>query len=357
MRLQLFPGFIILHISGHLPPQTRPMNDAASDTRAAARPRQLTWRSWWRVLRRATRQSDRLNLGLISAGVAFYTMLSIFPAIAALIAIWGIAADPQTLVNQLGMAEGLLPVAALRILESQIEALIQSTDSTLQLTSLISILVAVWTARNGVAALMRGLNAVYREEHRRHALHRYVVAIGLTLLLIGVAILAFAAVILVPIILSLLTLPFGVEALISALKWAILLGVVLFSIGLLYRHGPNRRGAKVRWITPGAVFALVAWAAGSIAFSVYLRNFGALNEVYGSIGAVVALLLWFYLSAYLVLLGALLNAEMELETGRDTTRGSPRPAGKRRAVVADNVADSTGELHPARDARAPEGES
>jgi membrane protein len=116
---------------------------------------------------------------------------------------------------------------------------------------------------------------------------------------------------------------------------------------LLYRHAPNRRGAQVPWITPGAVIALVTWAAGSFAFSIYLRNFGSLNEVYGSIGAVIALLLWFYLSAYVVLLGALLNAEIELETACDTTIGEPRPAGQRDAFVADHVADSEGKLHPA----------
>ena len=329
------------------------MSDAFSEARDATRPRDLNGRAWWRVLRRVMGESDSRNLGLISAGVAFYTMLSIFPAIAALIAIWGIVADPQTIASQLGMAQQLLPEAAYGIVEGQIEALIRSTDSTLQLTSILSLLLALWTARNGVAALIRGLNAVYREEHRRNPLWRYVVAIGLTLLLIGVAIIAFAAVILVPIILSLMVLPFGVEALISALKWVILLGVVLFSIGLLYRHGPNRRGARVAWISPGAVFALVTWAAGSVAFSIYLRNFGSLNEVYGSIGAVIALLLWFYLNAYVVLLGALLNAEIELETGRDTTIGAPRPAGERQAVVADHIADSEGELHPAPN-RAPQ---
>ncbi|GAW35140.1 hypothetical protein RA2_02200 [Roseovarius sp. A-2] len=324
------------------------MSDTLADARDATRPRDLNGRAWWRVLRRVAGESDSRNLGLIAAGVAFYTMLSIFPAIAALIAIWGIAADPQTIASQLGMAQQLLPAAAYGLVEAQTEALIRSNDSTLQLTSVISLLLAVWTARNGVAALVRGLNAVYREEHRRNPLWRYVVAIGLTLLLIGVAIIAFAAVILVPIILSLMVLPFGVEALISALKWVILLGVVLFSIGLLYRHGPNRRGARVAWITPGAVLALVTWAAGSVAFSIYLRNFGSLNEVYGSIGAVIALLLWLYLSAYVVLLGALLNAEIELETGCDTTIGDPRPAGQRRAVVADHVADSDGELHSAQ---------
>lgn len=317
-----------------------------------ARPRALGFRAWWRILRRVAAEADSRNLGLIAAGVAFYTLLSIFPAIAALVALWGLFADPQTIADQLGMARQLLPDAAYGIVEGQVDDLISSAGTTLQLTGIISILLAVWTARNGVASMIRGLNAAYREQHRSSTIKRYLAAIGLTVLLIGVAIIAFAAVIMVPIILNFLTLPFGIEALISALKWVILLGVVLFSIGLVYRHGPNRRGARVRWLSPGALFALVTWAAGSFAFSIYLRNFGSLNEVYGSIGAVIALLLWFFLSAYVVLIGALLNAEIELETPRDTTIGTPRPAGKRKAFVADHVVDSDGNVHVAEEADA-----
>lgn len=320
------------------------MNDAPRTPHDARRPSNLSKGGWWRALRRVMTQADRQNLGLISAGVAFYAMLSIFPALAALIAIWGIAADPQDIANQLGMAQQILPQGAYDIFEGQIESLIGSSGSALQLTTLLSILLAVWTARNGVAALMRGLNTVNRESHRENPVKRYIVAIALTVLLIGVAIIAFAAVILVPILLSLLRLPFGIEALISALKWGIVFAIVLFSIGLLYRHGPNRRGARASWLTPGAVFALLTWASGSIAFSLYLRNFGSLNEVYGSIGAVIALLLWFYLSAYVVLLGALLNAEIELETRHDTTTGAPRPAGQRQAFVADHVIAPDGEI-------------
>ena len=317
-----------------------------------ARPRALGFRAWWRILLRVAAEADSRNLGLIAAGVAFYTLLSIFPAIAALVALWGVFADPQTIADQLGMAQQLLPEAAYGIVERQVDTLVSSAGTTLQLTGIVSILLAVWTARNGVASMIRGLNAAYREHHRSSTIKRYLVAIGLTVLLIGVAIIAFAAVIMVPIILNFLTLPFGIEALISALKWVILLGVVLFSIGLVYRHGPNRRSARVRWLSPGALFALVTWAAGSFAFSLYLRNFGALNEVYVSIGAVIALLLWFFLSAYVVLIGALLNAEIELETIRDTTVGSPRPAGERKAYVADHVVDSDGNVHVATQADA-----
>jgi len=297
-------------------------------------------------------KADKSNLGLISAGVAFYALLSVFPALAAMIAIWGLVADPQTIADQIGFAERLLPQGAFAVLESQVASVVQQTASTLQLTGLISIAVALWTARNGVASLIRGLNAVYREGHRASVIMRYTLAIGLTLLLIVVALVAVAAVVMLPILLALLALPFGLELLISAVKWLILMGVVLFSIGLLYRWGPNRRPAQVPWLSPGSVFAVLAWAAGSIAFSLYLRNFGALNEVYGSIGAVVALLLWFYLSAYIVLFGALLNAELELQTGHDTTVGAARPAGERDAYVADYVVGPEGSVQLAKEAEA-----
>lgn len=326
------------------------MREMTSGTGDATRPRALGFRAWWRVLRRVAAEADSRNLGLIAAGVAFYTLLSIFPAIAALVALWGLAADPQTIADQLEMARQLLPQSAYGIVEGQVDDLVSSTGTTLQLTGIFSILLAVWTARNGVAAMIRGLNAAYREDHRSSTIKRYLLAIALTTLLIGVAIIAFAAVVMVPILLTFLTLPFSVEALISGLKWVIVLGVVLFSIGLLYRHGPNRRGARVTWLSPGAIFALVTWAAGSFAFSIYLRNFGSLNEVYGSIGAVIALLLWFFLSAYVVLLGALLNAEIELETTRDTTIGQARPAGQREAFVADHVVDPEGNVHVAEQA-------
>lgn len=327
------------------------MREMTSGTGDAARPGALGFRAWWRVLRRVAAEADSRNLGLIAAGVAFYTLLSIFPAIAALVALWGLAADPQTIADQLEMARQLLPQSAYGIVEGQVDDLVSSTGTTLQLTGIFSILLAVWTARNGVAAMIRGLNAAYREDHRSSTIKRYLLAIALTTLLIGVAIIAFAAVVMVPILLTFLTLPFSVEALISGLKWVIVLGVVLFSIGLLYRHGPNRRGARVTWLSPGAIFALVTWAAGSFAFSIYLRNFGSLNEVYGSIGAVIALLLWFFLSAYVVLLGALLNAEIELETTRDTTIGQARPAGQREAFVADHVVDPEGNVHVAEQAK------
>lgn len=324
------------------------------DMPRASRPMLLSWRVWWQVLGRVWVEADQKNVGLNAAGVAFYALLSIFPALAALIALWGYFADPAMLRGQLDVAQRLLPPQAFTILNDQVAALVAANRSTLQLTSLVSILVAVWTARNGVASLIRGLNSIYRQGHRANPLRRYFVAVLLTVILILVGFLAFASVVVMPAMLAFLPLPGGVEAAITAGKWVIVLLVVFFGICLLYRYGPNRRSARVPWITTGAVLATVLWAASSAAFSIYLRNFGSFNEVYGSLGAVVALLVWFYISAFLVLLGAQLNAELELATRDDTTIGRRRPAGARDAYVADHVKGPEGETRLAGPVRTSE---
>jgi len=284
------------------------MNSPTERLKSAPARRSRGPRFWWRVLFRVLSESDKRNLSLIAAGVAFYALLSLFPALAALIALWGYFADPAVLQGQLDMAEQLLPSDAFAILGDQVARLVAANSSTLQLTSLISILVALWTARSGVAALIRGLNSIYGEPHRANPIKRYVVAIALTCSLIVVHIVALLSIVLLPPLLAYLAVPGPVETMISAAKWVAVFMVVFFGISLLYRYGPNRGKSKTPWVTAGAVIAMIVWTTGSAAFSVFLQNFGNFNEVYGSLGAVVALLFWLYLSAYVVLLGAQLNA-------------------------------------------------
>ena len=318
----------------------------APPRQAAIRPRQYTWREWWLAIANTWRGMDELNIALIAAGVAFFAFLSVFPALAALIAIWGFMADPAMIQEQLRMAQDVLPEGAYGLLRDQVAILVGANRSALQWASIVSIGLAIWTARAAAAALIRGLNTIYREPHRGNFLRRSAAAVGLTALLIMVALIAFAAVVMIPAVLSFLRLSAWIEVPITLIKWAILLGVVFFAIALLYRYGPNRRKARLQWLTPGAILAVSAWTAGSLALAMYVRNFDRLNEVYGSLGAVVALLLWFDLSALVTLVGALLNAELELLTRRDTTVGPARPAGTREAFVADSVLDGSGEVAP-----------
>ncbi len=278
---------------------------------------------------------DERNLGLIAAGTGFFAMLAVFPGIAALIAIWGLAADPGVIEAQLVLMDRFVPAEGLALIQTQLDGLLAAQVETLGWATALSTGLSLWWARSGVASLIRGLNAVYREDHRVGIVARHATAIGITLALVGMMLVALTAIVAVPVALAVLPLgPFAAAAL-NVARWVIAGAVMVFGLGIIYRYGPNRAAARMPWVSPGAVIAVVVWAAGSWAFSLYLANFGRYNEVYGSIGAVIALLMWFYLSAFVTLLGAALNAELELRTLPDTTTGPDKPMGERGAYVAD----------------------
>ncbi|MFQ6551814.1 YihY/virulence factor BrkB family protein [Aestuariibius insulae] len=253
---------------------------------------------------------DEKNLGLISAGVAFFGMLAIFPGLAAIIALFGLVADPVVVDAQLDLMRNIIPGDVFALIDQQIASLTGARTEELGLATLISIGAALFTSRAGVAALMRGLNAINRQPNRGGVRH-FIIAFTLTITLVGMAIIALLAIVVAPIVLAFL--PLGpIAGLVAELvRWLVAILVLLVALSLLYRFGPNRRGARMAWITPGAFVAVVAWAGASAAFSLYLANFGRYNEIYGSIGAVIAMLMWTYISAFLILLGAALNVALE----------------------------------------------
>ncbi len=315
------------------------MTDRSATGRNARHPSNFTLRSWMRILHRVWLGIGEHNLSIIAAGVAFFSTLAIFPAIAALIALYGLVADPAQVEQILVSAEPVLPPDVYAMIDDQVGQLVSAGRTSLGLASLVSIFLALWSARAGVTALMQGLNIVYREKDSRSIVMQYLLSLMLTFLLILMAIVAVLCVIAVPAILNFIELgPLG--ALLTRIAPTLILGLaVVFVIGTLYRYAPHRATARKRWISTGAVVATIAWVAVSMGLSVYVSNFANLNQTYGSLGAIVALLLWLYGSAFVVLLGAVINAEMELQTGRDTTTGRPRPMGEREAWVADHVAD------------------
>jgi membrane protein len=266
---------------------------------------------WGGALMGVFAQIKHNNLGLISAGVAFFAMLSIFPALAALIAILSLIADPVVVVEQLKEARDFLPNEVYTILNAQIVKLVSTSSGTLGWAGVVSVAVALWSARAGVGAMMHGLNVVYRKEART-SLRHYIRALLLTVALVAVGIVALATVVVAPVALTFV--PLGPAAFIvtDILRWTIAVAVIFCGIGLLFRFGPNRKGSRTDFLTPGSVFAAFSWAGVSIAFSYYVANFGNYNEVYGSIGAVIAMLVWLWISSFLVLLGAALNAELEV---------------------------------------------
>jgi len=257
-----------------------------------------------RFLLQLYKTSDQRNIGLIAAGVAFFGLLAIFPGLAALIAVFGIFADPLVIQDQLSLLADLMPPAAHTLLSNQVTRLVWSGDGTLGLASLASVLVALFLARRGVDALLKGLNAVYGGRKRTGLAHAVAVLV-ITLGMVLAGVIALLAVLVLPIVLTFFPLG-GTAGWLALLgRWAIALGMLALWLWVFYRIGPNRP-AKVLW--PGLVTALVLWVTASAGFSLYIGNFGSYNQVYGSIGAVIALLTWFYLSAYVVLLGGVVNA-------------------------------------------------
>ncbi|WP_299294931.1 YihY/virulence factor BrkB family protein [uncultured Tateyamaria sp.] len=264
---------------------------------------------WWRAIQHVFRLMDEKNLGLISAGVAFYAILAVFPGLAATIALWGIVGDPALALEQLEEFRAVIPADVYRLLAGQLIKLSTTDGLTLGWASLVSFGFALWSARAGVAALMRGLNAIYDAPNRSGISH-YARAFLLTGSLIGVLLVAMACIVILPVILAFVPLGpwagFGIEV----LRWGVGISVLLVGFAVIYRLGPNLKGKRPKLISPGAIFAAVGWIAASVGFSIYLRNFGTYNEVYGSIGAVIVMLMWLFISAYLVLLGGALNAEL-----------------------------------------------
>lgn len=283
---------------------------SATET-ARLRTSQISARDWLRSAWRTWQKMDERNLGLIAAGVAFYAFLSLFPAMAAVVAIWGYWADPVVISDQMELLRDMVPEEAFALLSTQVTQIITTSRSTLQWASVFSIVLAIWSARASVAALVRGLNVINDKPHRSNMFRRIAVAYSLTAVLVIVALVAFASVVVIPAALAFLGLPAKIEIAFEAVKWLVLLAVVFFATAVVYRFGPNRRRHRMRWMTPGAAFSVFAWAAGSFALASYVRNFDRLNELYGSLGAVVALLLWFYLSALVTLLGFQFNTELE----------------------------------------------
>lgn len=319
--------------------EQRPQADGDDRSgRGAAQPSEFSGNAWKSILWRTWLGIGEDHLSIIAAGVAFFGVFAVFPAFAALIALYGLVADPAQVSATLDMAEPVLPPDVFSIFANQVDQLVGAEQSALGIATLISFGLALWSARLGVQALMEGLNVVYGEMDTRNIVVQYLFSLLLTFVLIVFSIVSLLAVVAVPAILRFVELG-GVGAVLAQIAPPVILGfAVILVIGALYRYAPSRSPARKRWITPGAVIATVLWVTVSLGLSVYFGRFTDFNQTYGSLGAVIALMFWLYASAFVVLLGAEVNSQMELQTARDTTTGRPKPMGKRGAFVADHVA-------------------
>ena len=269
------------------------------------------------------------QLGLVAAGVGFFAMLAVFPALAAMVALVGFWADPAAVQQILDLMSEFLPDEAYAIIADQTSRLIGVRPQTLGWASVLSILAATWSARRGVGALAQGLNAIYGGR-QRGGLWDMALALALTGLLIGVGVIAVAAILLTPLVLALASpfLPPGssVPWLAEVIRWSVALTAVAMGLSLFYRYGPNRPDLpRGPFLSAGLALAILLWGAASVGFTVFLANFGNYNEVYGSMGAAIALLMWFYISAYAVLIGGALNYALQKRAARGSTAPNSQP--------------------------------
>ncbi|WP_457807620.1 YihY/virulence factor BrkB family protein [Kushneria sp. EE4] len=301
-------------------------------------PLAMPGRGWKDTLFRVKRQVEANHATLIAASIAFYAFLGIFPAIAAFISIWGLAFDPQQVQGQIEMLSSVLPEDAASIIRQQALSVNSSAGTGMSITAVAGLAFTVYSASKGMRGLMAGLNIIYGEKEERGLIKLTLMTWFLTGAMMVMTILTLGTIAVLPPLIA--WLPFGetLTALLTYIRWPILLLLVISAITILYRYGPDRAPSRVGWLSVGSITATLLWALGSIGFSIYVRNFGNYNQTYGTIGAVMVLLLWFWLSAFIVLLGAALNCELERQTKKDTTTGKPQPMGKRGAWAADTVA-------------------
>jgi membrane protein len=305
--------------------------------RHAQTPWQIPWRGWKDIFWRTYQQTSEDRLLAVAAGVVFYGLLAVFPAVTALVSLYGLFASPATIGDDLSLAAGILPQSSIDILRDHINQLTSGSGARLGLGFVFGLAVALWSANAGMKAIMDALNVVYEEQEKRGFIRLTAVSLAFTLAAIGSALLALAAVVVLPVVLKYLGLPDIADLLLRIARWPLLLVLIVIGLAVLYRYGPSRRQPRWQWISVGSVIAAVAWLVSSALLSWYLASFADYNATYGSLGAGIGMMMWMWISAIVILLGAQLNSEIEHQTVHDSTVDGPRPLGARGAVMADTV--------------------
>ena len=294
--------------------------------------RDIGWRLW--------EEFNKDRVLLIAAGATFYLLLALFPALAAFVSLYGFVADPATVADHVAYLGSMLPTGGLDLIRQQLQALARQDHSALGIGFFVGLAIALWSANSGIKALFDAMNIAYEETEKRSFLTLNLMSITFTMgaILIGIGLLLAVGV--VPAVLAFFYLDTWTETLIDVARWPILMVAILTGISLVYRFGPSREHAKWRWLNWGAILATVVWLAASWLFSFYLQNFADYNATYGSLGAVVGLMMWTWISVIILIVGAAVNAEMEHQTAIDSTTGAPLPMGMRGAYVADTLGKS-----------------
>jgi membrane protein len=308
--------------------------------RHAQAPWQIPWRGWKDILWRTYQQIGEDRLFAVAAGVVFYGLLALFPALTAFVSLYGLFAKASTINDHLSAVAGILPGGAVDIIREQVTSLVSKGDAKLGIGFIIGLGIALWSANAGMKAIMDALNVVYEEKEKRSFVKLNLVSLGFTVAAIASMLLALGAVVALPLVMSHLGFASVTEVLIQLLRWPALLALVILGLAVIYRFAPSRREPRWQWISVGSVIAGIAWLGSSALLSWYLSSFANYDATYGSLGAAIGMMMWMWISSIVILFGAQLNSEIEHQTARDSTVEHEKLLGTRGAIMADTVGEA-----------------
>ncbi|MCS3896044.1 membrane protein [Bradyrhizobium japonicum USDA 38] len=337
------PDRVHRHGSGEAFPEDREAEREASPAglategvdrgRQATSPAEIPAKGWKDILLRVYGKIGDHRILALAAGMTYYSILAIFPALAALVAIYGFFSDPGSIAKHLDDVSGFIPGGAVEVAREQLTRVATKGDRTLGFTFAIGLAISLWSANAAMKSLFDTLNIVYGEQEKRGFVKLNAMSLGFTVGAIAFVVAALGAVVVVPVVLQYVGLSNAADLLVRIGRWPALFVALAFALACIYRFGPSRQAPRWTWITWGGAAAALLWLAASGLFSFYAANFGTFNATYGSLGAVIGFMTWLWISAIVILLGAELNAEMEHQTARDTTTGQPKPLGDRGAKM------------------------
>ena len=309
--------------------------------RHAEAPWQISWLGWKDILWRTYWQIGENRLLALAAGVVFYGLLALFPALAGFVSLYGLFAKTSSISDQLSLVAGVFPKGAIDIIRDQIARLIAKGDAKLSINFIVAFCIALWSANAGTKAIIDALNVIYEEKEKRGFIRLTLISLGFTLAALAALTLALTGIILLPHLLDYFGLDRLSALILRMVRWPALLLATILSLSFIYRFGPSRTEPQWQWISVGSIVASVVALATSSLLSWYFSSLANYDATYGSLGAVIGTMLWLWILWVVVLLGAQLNSEIEHQTARDSTVGRPKPLGRRGATMADTVGQRT----------------
>jgi membrane protein len=308
--------------------------------REAGRPTEIPAVGWKDILLRSWGEVSQANLFLVAGGVTYAVLLALFPGLAALVSIYGLLMDPSQIEKQVSSLTGILPEQAQQMLSEELHTLVTSSTGALGLSAILALVIALWSASRGMSGLITALNIAYEEPEKRGFLKLNLIAVGLTIGLTIAGIIVVALVAVLPAAVQFLPLGELGKWLLLIIEWPLLIGFVTVGLAVMYRYAPSRDEPQWKWVSPGAGAAVTLWIIASIGFTAYVAHFNSYSKTYGSLGGVIILLTWLYISSFVILFGAAINAQSEKQTRKDSTAGHPEAMGRRGARAADTLGET-----------------